>query len=98
MLINWTKSGERRVVTVFPHSVCLRGKKSFFLKAIKEIRKLRKQLTSEINLSVSNVNVTVDPEMKPPDDKQARLLRQLLLSGLGDQVARKIALHEVKEG
>ncbi|CAH0713613.1 unnamed protein product, partial [Brenthis ino] len=67
-------------------------------KAIKEIRKLRKQLTSEINLSVSGVNVTIDPEMKPPDDRQARLLRQLLLSGLGDQVARKIALHEVKEG
>ncbi|XP_023948187.2 probable ATP-dependent RNA helicase kurz [Bicyclus anynana] len=67
-------------------------------KAIKEIRKLRKQLTSEINLSVSGIDLTIDPEMKPPDDKQARLLRQLLLSGLGDQVGRKIGLEEVKEG
>ncbi|XP_073948219.1 probable ATP-dependent RNA helicase kurz [Choristoneura fumiferana] len=67
-------------------------------KAIKEIRKLRKQLTSEINLSVANVDVTIDPSMKPPDDNQARLLRQLLLSGLGDQVGRKIGLDEVKEG
>lgn len=66
--------------------------------AVKEIRKIRKQLTNEINLSVSGVNVSVDPEMKPPDDGQARLLRQLLLSGLGDQVGRKIGLHEVKEG
>ncbi|XP_041971449.1 probable ATP-dependent RNA helicase kurz [Aricia agestis] len=67
-------------------------------KAIKEIRKLRKQLTSEINLSVSGVDARIDPQMKPPDDKQARLLRQLLLSGLGDQVGRKIGLQEVKEG
>ncbi|KAF9794055.1 hypothetical protein SFRURICE_014218, partial [Spodoptera frugiperda] len=62
--------------------------------AIKEIRKLRKQLTSEINLSVAGVNVAVDPEMKPPNDNQARLLRQLVLSGLGDQVGKKIALDE----
>lgn len=67
-------------------------------KAIKEIRKLRKQLTSEINLSVAGVNVAVDPEMKPPNDNQARLLRQLVLSGLGDQVGKKIALDEVKQG
>ncbi|XP_045539350.1 probable ATP-dependent RNA helicase kurz [Papilio machaon] len=67
-------------------------------KAIKEIRKLRKQLTSEINLCVSGVDVTIDPDMKPPDENQARLLRQLVLSGLGDQVGKKIALDEVKEG
>ncbi|CAK1541697.1 unnamed protein product [Leptosia nina] len=67
-------------------------------KGVKEIRKIRKQLTNEINLSVSGANVSVDPEMKPPDENQARLLRQLLLSGLGDQVARKIGLNEVKEG
>ncbi|CAH2052258.1 unnamed protein product, partial [Iphiclides podalirius] len=67
-------------------------------KAIKEIRKLRKQLTTEINLSVSGVDLSIDPMMKPPDEGQARLLRQLVLSGLGDQVAKKIALDEVKEG
>lgn len=67
-------------------------------KAIKEIRKLRKQLSSEINLSVAGVNVTIDPQMEPPADGQARLLRQLVLSGLGDQVGRKIGLDEVKQG
>ncbi|XP_013184224.2 probable ATP-dependent RNA helicase kurz [Amyelois transitella] len=67
-------------------------------KAIKEIRKLRKQLTSEINLSVAGVDATIDPEMQPPTDTQARLLRQLVLSGLGDQVGRKIGLEEVKQG
>ncbi|XP_053617052.1 probable ATP-dependent RNA helicase kurz [Plodia interpunctella] len=67
-------------------------------KAIKEIRKIRKQLTSEINLSVAGVDAAIDPEMKPPTDNQARLLRQLVLSGLGDQVGRKIALDEVKQG
>lgn len=69
-----------------------------FPQAIKEIRKLRKQLTSEINLSVSGADATIDPEMAPPDDNQARLLRQLILSGLADQVARKIQLNEVKDG
>ncbi|KAJ0173159.1 hypothetical protein K1T71_011335 [Dendrolimus kikuchii] len=67
-------------------------------KAIKEIRKLRKQLTSEVNLSVAGVDASIDPEMKPPDDNQARLLRQLVLSGLGDQVGKKIGLDEVKQG
>ncbi|GBP62921.1 Probable ATP-dependent RNA helicase kurz [Eumeta japonica] len=66
-------------------------------KAIVEIRKLRKQLTSEICLSVAGVEPPIE-ELKPLDDNQARLLRQLLLSGLGDQVARKIGLDEVKEG
>ncbi|XP_028166537.1 probable ATP-dependent RNA helicase kurz [Ostrinia furnacalis] len=65
-------------------------------KAIKEIRKLRKQLTSEINLSIAGAAAA--PALQPPADAQARLLRQLLLSGLGDQVARKIGLEEVKEG
>ncbi|KAM3963953.1 putative ATP-dependent RNA helicase kurz [Aphomia sociella] len=67
-------------------------------KAIKEIRKLRKQLTSEVILSVADVDLTFDPELKPPDDNQARLMRQLVLCGLGDQVGRKVALDEVKEG
>ncbi|KAG6459917.1 probable ATP-dependent RNA helicase kurz [Manduca sexta] len=67
-------------------------------KAIKEIRKIRKQLTSEINLSIAGVQAKIDPEMKPPDDNQARLLRQLVLSGLGDQVGKKIGMDEVKEG
>lgn len=67
-------------------------------KAIVEIRKLRIQLTNEIKKNVPDADVTVDPKLKPPTDLQAKLLRQILLAGLGDQVAKKISLEEVKEG
>lgn len=31
-------------------------------KAVVEIRKLRQQLTNEINLNIPNLNLTIDPE------------------------------------
>lgn len=66
-------------------------------KAISEVRKLRVQLTNEINLNVSDVDLCVDPELKPPSDAQARFLRQILLAGMGDQVARKVPLGEIAD-
>ncbi|XP_030379655.1 probable ATP-dependent RNA helicase kurz [Scaptodrosophila lebanonensis] len=66
-------------------------------KAISEVRKLRVQLTNEINLNVSGANVCVDPELKPPTDAQARFLRQILLAGMGDHVARKVPLNEIAD-
>lgn len=66
-------------------------------KAIAEIRKLRVQLTNEINLSMSDVALTVDPKMEPPTDMQAKLLRQILLSGMCDQVARLIPDEEIPD-
>lgn len=66
-------------------------------KAITEIRKLRIQLTNEINLSISDVGLCVDPKMPPPTDIQAKLLRQILLSGMGDQVARLIPDDELTD-
>lgn len=66
-------------------------------KAIIEIRKLRHQLTNEIKINVPDVDLCVDFNMKPPTDLQAKLLRQIILSGMGDQVARKIPLDEIKE-
>lgn len=65
-------------------------------KAIQEIRKLRVQLTNDINLNVPDLELGVDPKMEPPSDQQAKMLRQILLSGLGDQVARKIPDDELK--
>lgn len=65
-------------------------------KALTEIRKLRIQLTNDINLNMPNLNLYVDPKMHPPSDFQAKLLRQILLSGLGDHVARKINENELK--
>ncbi|KAI4504513.1 hypothetical protein M0802_000063 [Mischocyttarus mexicanus] len=66
-------------------------------KAIVEIRKLRQQLTNEINLNVPSVNLIIDPSMSPPTDIQAKLLRQILLSGMADQVARKVSSEEVED-
>lgn len=66
------------------------------MKGVLEIRKLRVQLTNEVNLNVPNLSLAVNPKMEPPTDQQAKLLRQILLSGLGDQVARKIPDDEIK--
>lgn len=66
-------------------------------KAISEIRKLRKQLTNEINLNINDLNLCVDPKMEPPTDIQAKLLRQILLAGMGDQIARRIPNDEIKD-
>lgn len=68
-------------------------------KAMTEIRKLRKQLTSEVNLLVSEgQEVPLNPYMEPPSDGHATLLRQIILSGLPDRVGRKILESELKEG
>jgi ATP-dependent RNA helicase DHX37/DHR1 len=66
------------------------------MKAVQEIRKLRVQLTNDINLNVPNLELSVDPKMEPPSSQQAKLLCQILLSGLGDHVARKIPDDELK--
>ncbi|KAF5285220.1 hypothetical protein FQR65_LT13335 [Abscondita terminalis] len=66
-------------------------------KAIVEIRKLRIQLTNEINLNVPDSDVVVDPKLPPPTDLQTKLLRQIILAGMGDQVAKKISSNEASE-
>ncbi|KAJ4445445.1 hypothetical protein ANN_07250 [Periplaneta americana] len=66
-------------------------------KAITEIRKLRVQLTNEVNLNLPDLNLCVDPNMAPPTDIQAKLLRQIMLAGMPDQVAHKVADNEIKE-
>ncbi|QQP49404.1 Putative ATPdependent RNA helicase kurzlike, partial [Caligus rogercresseyi] len=60
------------------------------LKAMREIRKLRRQLTNEVNIVLPGKNLALDPQLKPPSDEDAKLLRQIILSGLPDQVASKI--------
>ncbi|CAL8127028.1 unnamed protein product [Orchesella dallaii] len=67
-------------------------------KAMKEIRKLRKQLTGEINMMVSAEHeLSLNPQMKPPTEDEATLLRQILLSGLPDRIAKKIDDSELKQ-
>jgi len=67
--------------------VCL--KHGLIHKAMTEIRQLRKQLTSDINL-ISGVEILLNPQMKPPTEAQADILRQIILSGAPDRVARLI--------
>jgi ATP-dependent RNA helicase DHX37/DHR1 len=66
-------------------------------KAVTEIRKLRLQLTNEVNLNLPDLELCVDPSMLPPTDIQSKLLRQILLAGLPDQVAHKVDEAEIKE-
>ncbi|KZC11400.1 putative ATP-dependent RNA helicase kurz [Dufourea novaeangliae] len=66
-------------------------------KAVVEIRKLRQQLTNEINLNIQDLNLTIDPQMKPPTDIEAKLLRQIVLAGMADQIARKVMPDEIGE-
>lgn len=66
-------------------------------KAMQEIRKLRRQLANEMTAQ-STLKIILDPNVQAPDAEQAFLLRQILLSGLGDHVARKIPKDELPEG
>ncbi|XP_075541332.1 putative ATP-dependent RNA helicase kurz isoform X1 [Dermacentor variabilis] len=63
-------------------------------KAMVEIRKLRVQLTNELNLLVPNLNLSVDPAMEPPTDLQAKLIRQVLVMGFSDHIAKKMTDEE----
>ncbi|CAG7828649.1 unnamed protein product [Allacma fusca] len=68
-------------------------------KAMVEIRKLRKQLTNNINILVENQKeIILNPKLKPPSDEEATLLRQIILSGSPDRVARKVQPDEVSGG
>ncbi len=72
-------------------------KYSLRLKAMVEIRRLRRQLTNEVNAVVPDAKLTLDPSDRWAHDENAadrqrrfRLLRQILLSGMVNQVARKV--------
>ncbi|XP_057318023.1 probable ATP-dependent RNA helicase kurz [Microplitis mediator] len=66
-------------------------------KAITEIRKLRQQLSNEIALNIPELDLTIDPNMPPPTDLDAKLLRQIVLSGMADHVAKRVSPDEIKQ-
>jgi ATP-dependent RNA helicase DHX37/DHR1 len=59
-------------------------------KAMQEIRKLRKQLANEM----TSLKVVLNPKTRAPGKTEAFLLRQILLSGLPDQVAHRLPIEE----
>uniref|UniRef100_A0A673MCK0 RNA helicase n=1 Tax=Sinocyclocheilus rhinocerous TaxID=307959 RepID=A0A673MCK0_9TELE len=59
-------------------------------KAMLEIRRLRGQLTNAVNAVCSDAGVYVDNKMAPPTASQVLCLRQIVLAGLGDHIARRV--------
>ncbi|CAG8523388.1 1263_t:CDS:10 [Diversispora eburnea] len=57
------------------------------IKAMQEIHKLRGQLTNIVNINCPDINICVDPKMKPPSKIQLKALQQIIVAGFIDQVA-----------
>ncbi|XP_056232410.1 probable ATP-dependent RNA helicase DHX37 [Seriola aureovittata] len=64
-------------------------------KAMVEIRRLRGQLTNAVNAVCPEVGVFVDPKMTPPTEHQVVCLRQIVLTGLGDHLARRVQAEDI---
>uniref|UniRef100_A0A673MG78 RNA helicase n=1 Tax=Sinocyclocheilus rhinocerous TaxID=307959 RepID=A0A673MG78_9TELE len=64
-------------------------------KAMLEIRRLRGQLTNAVNAVCSDAGVYVDNKMAPPTASQVLCLRQIVLAGLGDHIARRVQAEEL---
>ncbi|XP_033947271.1 probable ATP-dependent RNA helicase DHX37 isoform X2 [Pseudochaenichthys georgianus] len=64
-------------------------------KAMVEIRRLRGQLTNAVNSVCPEVGVFVDPKMAPPTEHQVVCLRQIVLAGLGDHLARRAQAEDI---
>ncbi|KAM9330878.1 putative ATP-dependent RNA helicase DHX37 [Gastrophryne carolinensis] len=64
-------------------------------KAMMEIRRLRGQLTTAVNSLSPDVSIFLDPKMPPPTERQVNYLRQIVMSGLGDHIARRIRPEEL---
>lgn len=64
-------------------------------KAMLEIRRLRGQLTNAVNAVCSDAGVCVDNKMAPPTESQVVCLRQIVLAGLGDHLARRVQAEEL---
>lgn len=48
-----------------------------------------------VNSVCTDAGLYVDPKMKPPTETQATYLRQIVLAGLGDHVARRVQAEEL---
>ncbi|XP_038558509.1 probable ATP-dependent RNA helicase DHX37 [Micropterus salmoides] len=64
-------------------------------KAMVEIRRLRGQLTNAVNTVCPEVGVFVNPKMTPPTEHQVVCLRQIVLAGLGDHLARRVQAEDI---
>ncbi|CAI4230795.1 unnamed protein product [Auanema sp. JU1783] len=60
-------------------------------KAMIEIRQLRTQLTNIVNTSFKDTeNVVMELKLQPPSPIQAQMLRQMMVAGLAENIARRV--------
>ncbi|XP_016058614.1 PREDICTED: probable ATP-dependent RNA helicase DHX37 [Miniopterus natalensis] len=64
-------------------------------KAMVEIRRLRGQLTTTVNAVCPEAGLFVDPKMQPPSESQVIYLRQIVMAGLGDHLARRVQSEDL---
>ncbi|KAM9858095.1 putative ATP-dependent RNA helicase DHX37 [Aulostomus maculatus] len=64
-------------------------------KAMLEIRRLRGQLTNAVNAVCPEIGAFVDTKMAPPTEHQVVCLRQIILAGLGDHLARRVQAEDI---
>ncbi|KAF6080955.1 DEAH-box helicase 37 [Phyllostomus discolor] len=64
-------------------------------KAMAEIRRLRGQLTTAVNTVCPEAGLFVDPKMQPPSESQVTYLRQIVMAGLGDHLARRVQSEDL---
>ncbi|XP_039096850.1 probable ATP-dependent RNA helicase DHX37 isoform X1 [Hyaena hyaena] len=66
-------------------------------KAMMEIRRLRGQLTTAVNTVCPEAGLFVDPKMQPPSESQVTCLRQIVVAGLGDHLARRVQSEDLPD-
>uniref|UniRef100_A0A8C8XAF1 DEAH-box helicase 37 n=1 Tax=Panthera leo TaxID=9689 RepID=A0A8C8XAF1_PANLE len=66
-------------------------------KAMMEIRRLRGQLTTAVNTVCPEARLFVDPKMQPPSESQVTYLRQIVVAGLGDHLARRVQSEDLPD-
>ncbi|XP_029777118.1 probable ATP-dependent RNA helicase DHX37 isoform X2 [Suricata suricatta] len=66
-------------------------------KAMLEIRRLRGQLTTAVNTVCPEAGLFVDPKMQPPSESQVTCLRQIVVAGLGDHLARRVQSEDLSD-
>ncbi|KAI8986924.1 P-loop containing nucleoside triphosphate hydrolase protein [Pilobolus umbonatus] len=67
-------------------------------KAMEEIRKLRRQLTNLVTANFPEIDVCLDPKLKPPTDLQLKVLKQIITAGFIDCVAMRQDVLETGGG
>ena len=62
--------------------------KKYFININKKENILKNYLKKIVNIIFPNLNLIIDPMMMPPTQEQAKLIRQIILSGMVDRIAK----------